>query len=66
MDLTGKIAIVTGAGQGIGKAISLRLANAGADVAILDLNLQSAETVAEDIETIGKHAIPSTSRCLKV
>lgn len=58
MDLTGKIAIVTGAGQGIGKAISLRLANAGADVAILDLNLQSVETVAKDIEAIGRHAIP--------
>ncbi len=58
MDITGKIAIVTGAGQGIGKAISLRLANAGADVAILDLNLQSAETVAKEIETMGRHAIP--------
>lgn len=58
MDITGKIAIVTGAGQGIGKAISLRLANAGADVAILDLNLQSAETVAKEIETIGRQAIP--------
>ncbi len=58
MDISGKIAIVTGAGQGIGKAISLRLANAGADVAILDLNLQSAETVAKEIETMGRHAIP--------
>ena len=58
MDITGKIAIVTGAGQGIGKAISLRLANAGADVAILDLNLHSAETVTKEIETIGKQAIP--------
>ena len=58
MDLTGKIALVTGAGQGIGKAISLRLANAGADVAILDLDLQSAETVAKDIEAIGRQAIP--------
>lgn len=58
MDITGKIAIVTGAGQGIGKAISLRLAHAGADVAILDLNLQSAETVAKEIETIGRQAIP--------
>ncbi len=58
MDITGKNAIVTGAGQGIGKAISLRLANAGADVAILDLNLQSAKTVAKEIETIGRHAIP--------
>ncbi len=58
MNLTSKIAIVTGAGQGIGKAISLRLANAGADVAILDLNLQSAETAARDIETIGRKVIP--------
>lgn len=58
MDITGKIAIVTGAGQGIGKAISLRLAQAGADIAILDLNWQSAETVAKEIETIGRHAIP--------
>lgn len=58
MDITGKIAIVTGAGQGIGKAISLRLANAGADVAILDLNLQTAETVAKEIETMDRHAIP--------
>ena len=36
MNLTDKIAIVTGAGQGIGKAIALRLANAGAHVAIID------------------------------
>ena len=58
MNLTGKIAIVTGAGQGIGKAIGLRLANAGADVAILDLNLSSAEEVTKEIEKIGQRAIP--------
>lgn len=58
MNLIDKIAIVTGAGQGIGKAIALRLANAGADVAILDLNLSSAEETANDIEKLGKKAIP--------
>ncbi len=58
MNLTGKIAIVTGAGQGIGEAIGLRLANAGADVAILDLNLSSAEEVAKEIEKIGQRALP--------
>ncbi len=39
MDLTKKIAIVTGAGQGIGKAIALRLANAGADIVLMDISL---------------------------
>ena len=58
MDLTKKIAVVTGAGQGIGKAIALRLANAGADVAILDLNLSSAETVSKEIEKLGRHTLP--------
>ena len=58
MDLTNKKAVVTGAGQGIGKAVALRLANAGADVAILDLNLTSAEEVAEQIEALGRQSIP--------
>ena len=58
MNLTDKIAIVTGAGQGIGKAIALRLANAGADVAIMDLNMAAAETVAQEIEGIGRKALP--------
>lgn len=58
MNLKDKIAVVTGAGQGIGKAIALRLATAGADVAILDLNLTSAEEVANEIEDNGRQAIP--------
>ena len=58
MNLKDKIAIVTGAGQGIGKAIALRLANAGADVAILDVNLWAAEEVAGEIEALGRKALP--------
>ena len=58
MNLTDKIAIVTGAGQGIGKAIAIRLAKAGADVAIMDLNMAAAEAVAQEIEGIGHKALP--------
>lgn len=58
MKLNEKIAIVTGAGQGIGEAIARRLANAGADVAIMDLNLSAAEAVAQEIEGVGRKALP--------
>lgn len=58
MKLNDRIAIVTGAGQGIGKAIALRLANAGADVAIMDINLSAAEAAARDIEGVGRKALP--------
>lgn len=58
MNLKDKIAIVTGAGQGIGKAITLRLANAGANVAIMDLNLASAEEVADEVKNLGRQSLP--------
>ena len=58
MKLDDRIAIVTGAGQGIGKAIALRLANAGADVAIMDINLSAAEAAAQEIEGVGRKALP--------
>jgi acetoin reductase-like protein len=55
--LNGKAALVTGGGQGIGRAISLRLAKDGADVAIADLKLESAQKVVEEIEQLGRKAI---------
>ena len=53
MDLTDKVAIVTGAGQGIGRAIALRLAGAGASVIIAEMNREVGEAVAKEIEALG-------------
>ena len=47
--LAGRVALVTGAGQGIGAAIARRLAGAGARVAAFDLNAVSAKSVAQEI-----------------
>jgi len=49
MRLANKVAIVTGAGQGLGEAIALRLAKEGCSVAIVDINLPAAEKVAQRI-----------------
>ena len=54
MDLTDKVAIVTGAGQGIGRAIALRLADAGATVVVAELNRKVGEAVAREIEALGR------------
>jgi len=57
MSLTGKIALVTGAAQGIGRDIALALAADGADVAICDVNLDAAQKTAGDIEAKGKKSL---------
>lgn len=50
MKLQNKVAIVTGAGQGIGRAISLGLAREGASVVVADINGEAAQTVATEIQ----------------
>jgi 3-oxoacyl-[acyl-carrier protein] reductase len=57
MDLAGKVALVTGAGQGIGREIAMLLARHGADVAIADLNLDAAQAVATEAQGLGRNAI---------
>lgn len=54
--LEGKVALVTGAGQGIGRAISLRLAEDGANIAIVDLNDDKMNTVAAAVRDLGRKA----------
>lgn len=62
MDLSGKIALVTGAGRGIGKGCALELARAGADVVINDRpGSPDLETTADEIRSLGRtcHALPA-------
>ncbi len=50
LKLKGKVAIVTGSGQGIGKSIALRLAQEGADVVVAEYNPETAQRTAQEIE----------------
>jgi NAD(P)-dependent dehydrogenase (short-subunit alcohol dehydrogenase family) len=52
-----RTAIVTGSGQGIGKAVALRLAEEGANVVTADINAATAEQSAEEIRTLGRRAL---------
>ena len=58
MRLEGQVGIVTGAGQGIGRAIALTLAKEGAAIAVNDINHESARKVAEEIKSQGGKAVP--------
>jgi 3-oxoacyl-[acyl-carrier protein] reductase len=58
MDLKGKVALVTGAGQGIGKVIAMKLAKSGATIALNDLNMNALKAVADEIENSGGKALP--------
>ena len=57
MKLKGKVALVTGAAQGIGKAIALLLARNGADIVVSDINLEKAEETAKEIGAMGPKAV---------
>jgi 3-oxoacyl-(acyl-carrier-protein) reductase len=57
IDLTGKVAIVTGSARGLGKAIAVKLASLGAKVVVSDMNLQGIETTVEEIRGNGGEAI---------
>jgi NAD(P)-dependent dehydrogenase (short-subunit alcohol dehydrogenase family) len=56
-DLSGKVAIVTGAGQGLGYEFAQALAAAGADIAIFEINPATGPKAAEDIQAAGRRAV---------
>jgi len=57
MVLEGQVAMVTGSGQGIGKAIALRFAREGADIAVVDVNRETAEATGREVRDLGRRAV---------
>lgn len=57
-DLTGSVALVTGAARGLGRAVSLSLAHAGADVALGLRDVKTGGGLAKEIESMGRRALP--------
>ena len=53
-DLSGRVAIVTGGGRGIGREVVMTLAGAGADIAIVDIDGSTASDAAADVQAIGR------------
>ena len=57
MKLQGKVALITGGAQGIGKAIALLFAREGAAVAVADINLEKARETCREVESLGGGAL---------
>ena len=57
MKLADKVAMVTGAAQGIGKAVALLLARNGADIVVSDVNVEKAEETAKEVQALGRKAL---------
>ena len=57
MKVQGKVAIVTGGAQGLGRGTSLVLAEQGADVVVADINLEGAKTVEKEVAATGRRSL---------
>jgi meso-butanediol dehydrogenase / (S,S)-butanediol dehydrogenase / diacetyl reductase len=56
-----KVALITGAGQGIGRGIALRLARDGFDIALVDINPDGIEAVGEEVKAMGRKAFTTVA-----
>src|SRR5436189_6347311 len=57
-DMTGKVAVVTGGSRGLGREMVLAFAERGADVVIASRKLENCETVADEVRSLGRRALP--------
>jgi NAD(P)-dependent dehydrogenase (short-subunit alcohol dehydrogenase family) len=57
-DLTGRVAMVSGAARGMGRAMAMAFAEAGADLMLVDLNGEGVQQTARVIEALGRRAVP--------
>lgn len=57
IDLKGKSALITGSGRGIGREIAIKLAQAGADIGISDIDLATAQATSDEIKQMGRRSI---------
>ena len=60
-DLSGRVAVVTGAGRGIGREVARTLARAGADIAALDIDESTAADAAREADELGRRSLAYTS-----
>ncbi|HEX2481603.1 MAG TPA: SDR family NAD(P)-dependent oxidoreductase, partial [Methylomirabilota bacterium] len=57
MELEGQVAIVTGAGSGIGRAVALELAGMGAAVVVAERDVEAGQRTAREVEGLGREAL---------
>ena len=58
LDATGKVVVITGASKGLGRAMALGFAEAGADVVVASRKIEACEIVADEIRALGRKALP--------
>src|SRR5438093_6534853 len=57
-DLTGRVAVITGGSRGLGRAMALGFAEAGADIVVASRRIETCEKVAAEVEAIDRSALP--------